>query len=70
MEKEAQVCNLEEEIEKRDEHMNMWYEEELRDVNDAEDEEDEQGKSEYEKIRDKNIEELELAKKASGLFND
>ena len=70
MEKEPQVCNLEEEIEKRDEHMNMWYEEELRDVNEAEDEEDEQEKSEYEKIRDKNIEELELAKKASGLFND
>ena len=70
IEKDAQVSNLEEEIEKRDDHMNMWYEEELRDVNEAEDEEDEQEKSEYEKIRDKNIEELELAKKASGLFND
>ena len=70
MEKEAQVCNLEEEIEKRDEHMNKWYEEELTDINEAEDEEEEPEKSEYEKMRDKNIEELELAKKASGLFND
>ena len=70
IEKNAQESNLEEEIEKRDEHMNMWYEEELKDVDEAEDEEDEAEKSEYEKIRDKNIEELELAKKASGLFND
>ena len=70
MEKEAQVSNSEDEIEKREEHMNKWYDEELKDINEAEDEEDEPEKSEYEKIRDKNIEELELAKKASGLFDD
>ena len=69
IEKDVQVCSLEEEIEKR-EHMDMWYEKDLKDVDESEDEEDESEKSEYEKIRDRNIEELELAKKASGLFND
>ena len=53
-----------------DEYMNEWYEDEVRDVSETEDEEDEPEKSEYEKIRDKNIEELELLKKASGLFDD
>ena len=53
-----------------DEYMNEWYEDELRDISETEDEEDEPEKSEYEKIRDKNIEELELLKKASGLFDD
>ena len=53
-----------------DAHMNEWYEDELKDLSEAEDEEDEPEKSEYEKIRDQNIQELELLKKASGLFDD
>ena len=40
IEKDVQVCSLEEEIEKR-EHMDMWYEKELKDVDESEDEEDE-----------------------------
>ena len=71
---DAQASNSKEDLEKRDADMSKWYEDELKDVNEAEDEaeddEDEPEKSEYEKIRDRNIEELELAKKASGLFND
>ena len=67
---DAKAFKSREDVEKRVADMNIWYEEELKDVEEAEDEEDEPEKSEYEKIRDKNIEELELAKKASGLFND
>ena len=67
---DAEAFKSREDVEKRVADMNIWYEEELKDVEEAEDEEDEPEKSEYEKIRDKNIEELELAKKASGLFND
>ena len=54
----------------RDAHMNEWYDDELKDISESDDEEDKPEKSEYEKIRDKNIEEIELLKKASGLFDD
>ena len=50
--------------------MNQWYDDELKDVSESEDEKDKREKSEYEKIRDKNIEELEALKEAPGLFND
>ena len=61
--------NSEETQQYRDAQLNKWYEDELKEVSETEDE-DEPEKSEYEKIRDKNIEELEALKEASGLFND
>ena len=61
--------NSEETQQYRDAQLNKWYEDELKEVSETEDE-DEPEKSEYEKIRDKNIEELELLKKSSGLFDD
>ena len=53
-----------------DAQMSKWYEDELKGVSETEDEDNEPEKSEYERIRDKNIEELEALKEASGLFND
>ena len=50
--------NSEETQQYRDAQLNKWYEDELKEVSETEDE-DEPEKSEYEKIRDKNIEELE-----------
>ena len=50
--------------------MSKWYEDELKGVSETEDEDNEPEKSVYERIRDKNIEELEALKEASGLFND
>ena len=67
---QAHLSNSKEDVEQRDAQMNTWYEEELKDVDEVDDEDDEPEKSEYEKMRDRNIEELELAKKASGLFDD
>ena len=64
--------NSEEALPYGDAQMIEWYDDELKDVGDTEDEDedDEPEKSEYEKLRDKNIAELEALKKASGLFND
>ena len=62
--------NSEETQQYGDAQMSKWYEDELKGVSETEDEDNEPEKSEYERIRDKNIEELEALKEASGLFND